>query len=140
MCHLAASQASLFEVEDLELRRDRPSYTLDTARLLTSRDLVGRVNWLIGADTLPQLPTWHEADQLLKEVQFLVMARPGAVIDWDSLPAGLQKLKENLLTVPQIEISATMIRARVAAGRSIDFFTPAPVCRYIHDQKLYMGS
>lgn len=140
MCRLAASQDSLFEVDDLELQRDRPSYTLDTARILASRHPSDRISWLIGTDTLPQLPTWHNFDQLLREVQFMVMARSGAVIDWHSLPAGLQELKANLLTVPQIEISATMIRRRVAAGQSIDFFTPAPICRYIHEQKLYMGS
>ncbi len=137
MCRLAISHASLFEVDDLELRRDRPSYTLDTARILASRLPSERISWLIGADTLPQLLTWHEPDLLLKEVQFMVMARPGVVIDWHSLPASLQKLNGNLLTVPQIEISATMIRRRVAASQSIDFLTPGSVCRYIRDQKLY---
>ncbi len=140
MCRLAASGSGLFEVDELELQRNRPSYTFDTAQVLAVRHQLSHVSWLIGSDTVPQLPTWHEFDQLPKSVQFMVMARPGAVIHWDTLPAALQHLKGNLLTVPQIEISATAIRRRVAAGQSIDFLTTPSVCRYIQDQKLYRGS
>ncbi len=139
MCRLAVSGSERFEVDDLELKRTGPSFTLETARMLAKRTSSPRpIHWLIGADTLPQLLSWHEPERLLEEVQFVVMARPGTTIDWNALPARLSALRENLVEAPLIDISATDIRRRVAAGRSIDYLTPPAVCRYIHDRGLYV--
>lgn len=136
MCRLAVAGAEGFEVDDLELRRPGPSYTIDTARELTARN-GARVAWLIGADTLPQLPTWHEPEALLQEVEFVIMARPGFAIHWTKVPPGSQKLQANVVAVGQIDISATGIRQRVAAGRPIDYLTPASVISYIRERGLY---
>ena len=138
---LAMTQAAIaghrtFAVADLEIGRPGPSYTIDTARALKQQGFE-QVNWLIGADLLPQLPTWHEPDALLEEVTFWVMQRPGSTIDWPSLPPPLQALRKRLLVVPQIDISATDIRRRVHNGRLIDFLTPPPVVRYIEEHRLY---
>jgi nicotinate-nucleotide adenylyltransferase len=137
MCRLAAEMSpDLFEVNDLELRRQGPSYTIDTARELTRQGL-GAVHWLIGGDTLPLLSSWHEPEGLLREVQFVVAARPGWQTDWSAVPAAYLPLRQNVVTAPLIEISATDIRRRAAAGKSIDFLTPPAVVRYIRERGVY---
>jgi nicotinate-nucleotide adenylyltransferase len=125
-----------FEVDDIEMRRGGMSYTLDTARELKHRG-IDPVHWLIGADMLMYLPKWHQPRQLLQEVDFIIMARPGWVIDWDRLPLEFRHLQSNVVAAPLIDISATEIRARAARGEPIDELVPAPVARYIAEHELY---
>lgn len=136
MCRLAVEGDSMFDVDDLELTRKGRSYTIDTARQLRGRGWQ-EVHWLIGADTVPLLPEWHEPDALLHEVSFVVMERPGYDLDWASLPAPLQSLRANVVGGPRIEISASDIRRRVAAGRSIRYLTPPAVENYLLRNGLY---
>jgi nicotinate-nucleotide adenylyltransferase len=136
MCRQAIDSAHGFEIDDRELRQIGPSYTIRTVRQLKEEG-AAEVTWLIGADMLNYLPKWHQADALLLETQFLVMARPGWSFAWDSLPAPFAALKSRLVEVPQIDISASEIRRRVRAGLAIDFLTPPAVCRYIRDHRLY---
>ena len=139
MCRLAVSESELFEVDPLELERAGPSYTLDTARELVRRGYT-RVNWLIGGDMLAILPQWHEAEMLIQEVNFIILARPGWEFDWGKLPGEFGRLRENVVTAPRIEISATDIRDRVKRGLSIEYLTPKPVCDYIREEGLYRSS
>lgn len=137
MCRLAAGmQPGLFEVSDVEARRSGPSYTLDTVISLKSlgwKDL----HWLIGADMLQILPTWHRAEELLQEVQFWIMARPGWAFDFGSLPPAFRALEGHILPAPLLEISATDIRGRVQRGLPIDFLVPEAVGGYIRAHGLY---
>ena len=139
MCQLAAFGTSLFRVDDLELSRSGPSYTLDTARELKRRGWE-RVHWLIGADMLLYLPQWHQPKDLLEEVDFVIMARPGWSIDWEKLPPQFRKLKENFVDTPLIDIRGTEIRQRAAAGMPIDFLTTPAVCQYIRRAGLYQDA
>jgi len=137
MCQLAVSHdPTLFSVSDLEILRPGPSYTLDTAKEL---QLAGMktVNWLIGADMVKILPKWHQAQKLLEEVHFVIMARPGFVFDWQTLPREFQVLKEHVVEAPLIDISATEIRSRIRAGESIQGLTPEPVIGFIREHGLY---
>jgi nicotinate-nucleotide adenylyltransferase len=125
-----------FEVEDLELRRTGPSYTIDTVRELRRRGW-NRVAWLIGADMVAILPKWHEPLSLLREAELVIMARPGWAFDWQSLPEPFRGLRANVVEAPLVDISATAIRRRVAAGLSIRYLVPEPVAEYIVAQGLY---
>lgn len=136
MCLLAVNGAPLFDVSDIELRRAGPSYTIDTAREL-KRQGHREVHWLIGADMLLYLPKWHEAEQLIREVHFVVMARPGWSLDWETMPTPFRSLEREVVSTPSIEISATDLRRRVAAGLPIEYLTPDPVCGYIRRHGLY---
>ena len=136
MCRLAVAGDSFFEVSDIELSRSGPSYTVDTA-LELRRQGWGHVAWLIGADMVPILPKWHRPMDLLREVELVVMARPGWTMDWDALPEPFRSLREHVVEAPLMDISATMIRRRVAAGRSIRYLTPDAVCDYIDQHGLY---
>jgi nicotinate-nucleotide adenylyltransferase len=125
-----------FELDDREIRRSGPSYTIDTARELRKAGWK-EVIWLIGADLLAGLPKWHEPDALLKEVRFVLMARPGWSFDATGLPPKFAALIQNVVEVPQIDIASTDIRRRVRAGLPIDFLTPPQVVRYIKERGLY---
>jgi nicotinate-nucleotide adenylyltransferase len=85
------------------------------------------------------LPNWHEPEQLLHEVHFVIMARPGWTMDWSALPEPYRMLRERVVEAPQVELSATEIRRRVAEGKPIDFLTPPAVVDYIREHKLYQG-
>ena len=136
MCRLAVDGCDGFELNDLETQRTGPSYTIETVRALAGQGM-GRVSWLIGADMLRNLPTWREPEALLEEASFVVMARPGWSVDWDRLPPPFRKLRDTVVETPLIDISATQVRRRVAAGLPIDFLTPEPGVRYIRDTGLY---
>jgi nicotinate-nucleotide adenylyltransferase len=137
MCRLAIKDNATFEVQDRETRRAGPSYTIQTVRELKGAGW-DSVTWLIGADMVQNLPKWHEAFQLIKEAELMVMSRPGSEIHWDSLPAEFRHLRNNVVEIPRIDISSTDIRRRVKAGLSIDFLTPLEVCGYIRERKLYL--
>ncbi len=136
MCRLAIDQSPDFELDDREIRRSGPSFTIDSARQLRGEGATD-VIWLIGADLFSGLPKWHEPDALLKEVRFVLMARPGWAFDPTSIPRKFAFLIQNIVEVPQIDIASTDIRRRVKAGLSIDFLTPPPVVRFIHQRGLY---
>src|SRR3954467_3014450 len=70
MCQLAIKDAPFFAISDIELRRSGPSYTLETARTLRHRGLA-EVHWLIGGDTVSQLPSWHDPLALMRELKFV---------------------------------------------------------------------
>jgi len=136
MCRLAAADDPLFAVSDIETRRGGPSYTIDTAAELKQQGFV-TVHWLIGADMLMFLPHWHRAADLIRQVDFIVMARPGWTIDWSALPEEFRGLRSHMVAAPLIDISATEIRRRVREGRPIDDLVPAAVAGYIVERELY---
>ena len=136
MTRAAVEGNALFGVDGQEIGRSGPSFTLDTVRALKQQGME-RVNWLIGADLLPQLLTWHEPEALLEEADFWVIQRPGCEINWDSLSPALRALRKRLLVAPLVDISGTDIRRRVGRGQSIDFLTPPAVIAYIEQHKLY---
>ena len=136
MCRLAIEGDGLFEVDDLELQRQGASYTIDTVRELRGRGWP-EVHWMIGADMLQILPLWHEPAALLAETRFVIVARPGWSIDWESLPIPYRPLQSQVVTAPLLQISATDIRKRVAEGKSIEYLTPPNVVKYITQEGLY---
>ncbi len=143
MCRLACQPAQValgtdvvFDVLDLELTRPGLSYTIDTVRELRRRGW-DQVHWLIGADMLNYLPKWHQPAALLREANFLIMARPEVPIDWKLLGPEFATLRNNLVSTPLIEISSTDIRRRVRAGLAIDYLTTPAVIEYIVANDLY---
>jgi len=144
MARRAVAGDPLFEVSDMELRRAGPSYTFDTVTALRARfGDAATFDWIIGADTLPELITWHRISELVRIVQFVTMVRPGQPPrDLETLracvgDAAFDGLLAHRLTTPAVEISATDLRGRVARGDSIRYCCPDSVIDYIQAQKLY---
>jgi len=136
MCQIVTASDPLFEVSDVEILRNGPSYTLDTVTHLKQQGW-DQLSWLIGADMLQLLPKWHRPTDLMREVTFIIAQRPGYPIDWNSIPAEFQTLRQNVVPAPLIEISASQIRQRIKTGHSIRYMVPPEVERYIFDQNLY---
>lgn len=137
MCHAAIQgYTQLFGIHDLELRRPGASYTIDTVQILRAEGWE-EVNWLIGADMLNYLPQWHRIEELVEEVEFYVISRPGSKLHWNMMPKYIRQLQNNVLPAPEIGISASLIRERVRTHRTIDWLTPQPVIDYIKAKGLY---
>lgn len=144
MCKLGAADfaahhpefADLFEINDLELQRPFPSYTIDTVRQLKSLGWT-EVNWLIGGDQLARLPTWHESKSLVNEAKFWVIARPGFSFNFESLPPEFISIKSRILCAPLLDISASDIRQRVRQGDNLEGLVTPAVWRYILRRRLY---
>jgi len=144
MASLAVGEEKIFEVSDCELLRAGPSYTLQTVRHFRNTcDPPTQLYWLIGADTIGELPSWYHIDELAEMCTIVTAARPG--FDLAGLAAlqnilnqkQIARLKEHILDTPQIDISATDIRRRAANGLSVRFLVPQPVADYISSYKLY---
>lgn len=144
MVQLAIEGDPLFEASDVELGRAGPSFTLDTVTEYHRRfGDAAELFWIIGADSLPELPTWHRIDELVKRVTIVTAARPGfvkpSVADLAEAVGedAARALLSNCCATPEIDISATGIRARVAAGDSTRYLTPEAVASYIQQNGLY---
>ena len=147
MVRLAVEGEPLFEISDHDLTREGPSYTVDTVAHF--REVLGPeavLHWIIGADSLAELTTWYRVRALVSSCRIITAARPGwERIDFDVLRTRLSEehiasLREGMLNTPRIDISATDIRHRVRAGRSIRYLVPDVVREYIEQHELYRGS
>ena len=122
------------EVDDLELRRPGASYTVDTLRALRRREPSAEIFFLVGVDQVRELHTWRDPEEVARLACLAVLSRGGEQIP----PAG--RYRTLPVTVPRIDIAATEIRARVAAGRSIRYLVPERVREYIESEGLYRRS
>lgn len=145
MVRLAVEGDPLFEVSEIELKRQGPSYTFDTVTQLRSQyGPTVELFWFIGADSLPQLPTWHRAAELVNIATIVTAKRPGhADPDWEKLDDAfgshaVAMLKAHCLETHDIGISATELRNRASHGKSLRYFTPHTVASYIQKHKLFM--
>jgi len=147
MLRLAVEGQDALDVCDIELVREGPSYTLETVRQFRRQHGADAdIRWVIGADMLAELPTWHRAEELLAEVRFLVVARWPWQKDLEAILASVAsavgkaaaaRLREGLVSTPLVDISATEIRARIRQGLSIRYLLPEAVGRYIDQHGLY---
>jgi nicotinate-nucleotide adenylyltransferase len=126
-----------FVLERCELQRSGPSYTLDTVRELQAAAPGATWFLLIGQDQYRNLHTWHGHEDLLRRVTLAVAQRPGSEASADPT---VQAAARVALSLPPMDISATDIRQRVAAGLAIDTLVPPAVAQYIHQHRLYRGT
>lgn len=117
-----------YEIDLCELERPGPSYAIDTVEWMLRENPTRELYYFIGADNVAALSTWHRIDELRQLVQFVALARTG-ILSTAGLPTVCQ----------QIDISATEIRKRVAAGLSIRYLVPPAVEQIIHLNHLYEG-
>ena len=120
----------------LELTRPGPSYTVDTLTAMSERNPGDELHLLMGADNLLDLPNWRDPERILALARLAVAERPGFPIRRVATPV---RRAVTWLPITPVEIASRDLRARVAAGRSIRFLTPAPVERLIASLGLYRG-
>jgi nicotinate-nucleotide adenylyltransferase len=143
MARLAVRGNPHLRVLDLEVRREGKSYTIDTLRTIRRRMRSGaELYFLIGADSIPELPTWRETPAIIREARVVTLDRPGYEDAFErvrgQLPDGLvRELERNRLETPRIDISSSDIRRRIREGRSARYLAPDAVLRYAARQGLY---
>jgi nicotinate-nucleotide adenylyltransferase len=129
-----------FELCTVELERPGPHYTLDTLHILQGRYPDADLFYLIGQDSLRDLPTWHEPLGVLAACAGLgVMRRPGVQTDLSALEQVLPGLQQHLywIETPLIEISARDLRQRIASGAPYRYYLPAAVAALVETMGLY---
>jgi len=134
MVRLAIADEPAFKLSTMEIDRPGPSYTVDTIAELRNQIGAGdKPFFILGWDNLNQLPRWHQPSRLVKLCRLVPLRL-------DSLEAAVPGLAKSLviLDTPQIEISASEIRQRVARGLSIHQLVTEPVERYIIKNRLYL--
>jgi nicotinate-nucleotide adenylyltransferase len=140
MTRLATADNERFCVSRVDLDREGPCYTVDTIGLL--QDAWGKdaeICFLIGADSLADLPTWREPERLLRVCRLVAVTRPGHEVDLRTLERqlpGVSSLVE-LLDTPTLDISSTEIRRRAHEGLSTRYLVPDAVAQYIVEHGLY---
>jgi nicotinate-nucleotide adenylyltransferase len=125
----------------MEVERAGPSYTVDTIAELKGQLRAGdELFFILGWDSLAELPEWREPERLIKMCCLVAVPRVGypkpALKSLEATIPGLAR-KVFLLDIPEVDISASVIRKRVAQGLSIGHLVPVPVDRYIREQGLY---
>lgn len=152
MIRLALLDCPELTLDERELRRDTPSYTFDTLRSLRA-ELGAAVSliWAMGTDAFAALDSWNRWQELLDYAHLVVIERPGfslpdagpvaRLLQQHRAPASaLDELPAGAIVLPSLrllDISATGIRAQLAAGESAQFLLPESVRRYILAEGLY---
>jgi nicotinate-nucleotide adenylyltransferase len=118
---------------DVEIVSGHKNYTIETVAVL-KRLFQHNFYWIVGSDILSEFKRWKEADQLTKEVKFLVFPRTGHDLT-APLPPGFTIVNSPELATSNF--SSTLIRKRLAKGLSVSGLIPGPVLDYIHLHGLY---
>ena len=141
MVRLALAGKPHFKLSTVEEERTGPSFTVDTiADLQGQCDAGDELFFILGWDSLIDVPQWQEPSRLIGMCRLVAVPRPGYPAPaLQALEAVIPRLSQRaiLLDKPEIDISATVIRERVAHSLSIEHLVPEPVERYIRKQGLY---
>ena len=139
LARVAAADDELLEASDVEIRGDGPSYTFRTLETLRD-DLPGDdLTFLMGADVAASLETWREPRRVLELARIGVAARPGTQLD--EAEAAIERLggadRMDVIRMPELAVSSTRIRRRIASGRPIRYLVPDAVAELIGERGLY---
>jgi len=144
MIALAIAGNRSFELSDYELKRPQPGYTLQTVRQFQADyDSQTEIYWLIGADSVEDLPHWYKISELIDGCNLTAMYRAGfEPPDFSKFkalwgPQRVEKLQRNVVETSLIDISSTEIRNKLAAGSDVTSMLHPPVADYIHEHGLY---
>jgi len=140
MVELAIADNPHFLLSTVDLDRPGPHYTIDMVRLLRDAHPPGtELYFLMGLDSLADLPNWHQADRLLANCRLVALNRYGYKVDWEKLEAALPGVRERViqLPMPELEIASHVIQQRVREGLPIRYQVLTAVEAYIHEHGLY---
>jgi len=141
MVRLAIADNPAFELTTVDVDRPGPHYTVDLVRLVREEWGTGAEDtfFIMGADSLAHLLTWHRPDRLIQLCRLAVVARPGYRADLGELESALPGLSRRLdwVEMPVLGISSSDLQRRVRQGRSIRYQVPAAVAQYVAEHHLY---
>lgn len=130
-----------FALSRVDLDRPGPHYTTDTLTLLQEAYPEASLFFLIGSDSLAQLPAWRDAAGIVQRARLAVMQRPGREVDLAALERAVPGISQRLdwLDTPCLDIAASDLRRRVRQGLPLRYLVPPAVETYIHKHRLYTG-
>ncbi|RSK30786.1 nicotinate-nucleotide adenylyltransferase [Bhargavaea beijingensis] len=129
MTRLAVRENPDFTVEPIEVDSGGVSYTSRTMDLLREREPGSDFSFIIGGDSIDHLHTWYDIDALVEKVEFIGVPRPGS--------GASSRYPVKMVGIPQIDLSSTLLREKLKAGRSVKYLIPDPVIRFIREEGLY---
>ena len=146
MTALAIAANKKFELSDYELRRTKPSFTLETVRHFQAEyGAETLICWLVGADGISELSRWYGIVELIDECDLCVMfragyTRPDFAKFKDIWGRGrVEKLQGNVIQTPLVDMSSTEIRKRLSAGQDVTSLLDSAVVDYIREHGLYQS-
>lgn len=141
MCRLGIEGEPRFEVSEVELKREGPSYTADTLEEMRRVQPEDELFLILGWDAARLFSTWRRPDEVRELATIVVVARPGSAAPRreDLEGVGLDKARVVLCLRTTPDVSASEIRRAVAAGEPITGKVPSAVERYIASNRLYAG-
>ena len=140
MVELAIADNPGFELSTIEINRPGPHYALDTLKIVAQQNPGADLVYLMGGDSLRDLPAWYRPADFVSACQIIgVMRRPGDAIDLPALEKNIPGLtaKIRFVDAPLLDIAAHEIRTRIGEGRPFRYYLPEPVYIYIQNQALY---
>jgi nicotinate-nucleotide adenylyltransferase len=142
LARLAAAEDELIEASDLEVRRPGPSYTVTTLQALSDAGPEDELFFLMGADVAAHLEQWREPERVVELARLGIAGRPGTLLD--EVEAALERLgaseRAEVVRMPEIGVSSTRVRRRVAEGRPIRYLVPDAVAAAIAERGLYRAA
>jgi nicotinate-nucleotide adenylyltransferase len=139
MARIAIAGHPAFEVSELETRRPGPHYSVETLEEVRRERPEDDLFFLIGADSLADLPQWRQPERIVSMATVVVVDRPGVAIGpssrWPDLGPDARPFR--MVTIPPIGIASSDLRRRAAEGRSIRYQVPRGVEAYIAAHSLY---
>ncbi|HHL71828.1 MAG TPA: nicotinate (nicotinamide) nucleotide adenylyltransferase [Bacteroidetes bacterium] len=140
MLQRALADDADFFLSDIELRREGPSYTIDTVRTFREKfpEPEHQLFLIIGSDNLAGFPYWRNWDEILRLAQLVVYPRGGHAED--SGAARQAELPHLVIPAPEIDIAASEIRASIRDGRDVSHCLHPEVLNYIEENALYRGA
>lgn len=136
MVELAIADVPSFRCSSIEMKRGGTSYSYDTIIELMEQNPDISFSYIIGSDRIHDLPSWYRAEELKQMITFVGLNRPSDPLQLDKLNADWQQ-RVIIASMPLIDISSTMLRARAKQGRTLQFFVPKAVEQYVKEHGIY---
>lgn len=140
MAELAIAGNKAFRVSRVDADRPGPHYTIDMVQIIQDQLPPGcELFFLMGFDSLAELPAWHEPARLIAACHLVALTRHDIDVDWAKLEAALPGIRGRvtILDMPELEIASHQLQERIREGRSIRYLVPEPVRQYIAREGIY---
>ena len=140
MVKLAIEENADFVADDYEVKKETYSYTFETIEYMKQKYPQSELFFIIGSDSLRDMPKWMNGEKLLSMCSFLVFDRKGACEDIDALVENIKAkygAKVYKGYAPYFDISSSMIRTRLLNGETVRYLIPDAVIEYISSNGLY---
>jgi len=143
MVRLGIASNPHFEISLVDVDRPGPSFTVDTISMLQEQwGPDTELFFVMGLDSLVEVPTWHQPERLIRLCHLVAVSRPRFEVDMRQLEASVPGISSRveIIDMPEVDISSSDLQRRVKEGLPIKYQVPEEVERYIIEHRLYEQS